>query len=720
MKWKIILITLGIILILVIGGMIFLRGNVEISNYEMARQALIETVQNDGVNISALKEVHCAYKPDGQNDGYKICEIFIEGVNSNGYNLIVDKPGLGYSSYITLNKNIIRNGIEYFYSNEFEFYNESYTICDGNGTICEEYNITNKRFLNWIQLPKDIKDTPTNNDREFSYRAVFEIPQYAEASYNFSINYKKDGGIDIPILLDPDISACGTLNIANSTYTLTSNVTSTGTCFTISADNVTLDCNNYWIDFSTNRTAVQYSEHYGVYTDKLNTTVKNCNIFNSNISDRVPNYDYRYAIHFNGADYGTVYNNTVNVTGNSTRGISIVNTANFNIINNSRGTSNSTAGIYLYNSHNNTIYNSTGKATYGYAIFITESHNNTISYSTGNSSSNNGLYFDRSNYTTVDNSAGNSNTGFGISVVDSWFANISYCSGTTQGPSNYYSAISFGGINSTMSYTNGTGNNSQGIWVRSRNNNLSHCISNSTSYYGIYLVEQTLKGITISDSIITSDTSTALYFLRNSNTVVTNSNITSRTGTGLVLGSASDNNTFTGLRIDSNGTLTTSLINATNNTFRNNTFISSDNGSALLTLDLNSNDNLIYHNNFTQTAGYYVNNANETNQFNTTVGSVAQGNYYYGIENLDITDNNGDGWANTGSKYPINDTNWATGWNNLGADWGPAVTVAGSSPVTFCASIANNEWYIPKGCKCYCDNSTAQLINISKCSCIAV
>ena len=39
-------------------------------------------------------------------------------------------------------------------------------------------------------------------------------------------------------------------NIANTDYTLTTNVSSTGTCFTIAEQNITLDCNNYWINYS--------------------------------------------------------------------------------------------------------------------------------------------------------------------------------------------------------------------------------------------------------------------------------------------------------------------------------------------------------------------------------------------------------------------------------------------------------------------------------------
>ncbi|MFH1607080.1 MAG: hypothetical protein ABIC91_07055, partial [Nanoarchaeota archaeon] len=66
---------------------------------------------------------------------------------------------------------------------------------------------------------------------------------------------------------------CGTLSSAGTTYTLTSDVSSSGTCFTIGADNITLDCAGYTITGTQNG--------YGVTgSNKLNATVKNCEITN--------------------------------------------------------------------------------------------------------------------------------------------------------------------------------------------------------------------------------------------------------------------------------------------------------------------------------------------------------------------------------------------------------------------------------------------------------
>jgi hypothetical protein len=66
------------------------------------------------------------------------------------------------------------------------------------------------------------------------------------------------------------------LSTAGATYNLGADVSSTGTCFNVTAANVTLDCNNNWITYST---AGEASTR-GIYTTQFNTTVKNCAIQN--------------------------------------------------------------------------------------------------------------------------------------------------------------------------------------------------------------------------------------------------------------------------------------------------------------------------------------------------------------------------------------------------------------------------------------------------------
>ena len=66
------------------------------------------------------------------------------------------------------------------------------------------------------------------------------------------------------------IDSCGTLS-SPDTYELTSNISSTGTCFNITADDVVLDCQDYTIKGGWTGSSI-YNDGY----DRM--TIKNCNI----------------------------------------------------------------------------------------------------------------------------------------------------------------------------------------------------------------------------------------------------------------------------------------------------------------------------------------------------------------------------------------------------------------------------------------------------------
>jgi len=64
-----------------------------------------------------------------------------------------------------------------------------------------------------------------------------------------------------------NVSACGTLNTAGETYTLTQDVSSTGTCFTLTANNVVLNLNGFTVSYATSSTGVGVSlGDGGIYT----------------------------------------------------------------------------------------------------------------------------------------------------------------------------------------------------------------------------------------------------------------------------------------------------------------------------------------------------------------------------------------------------------------------------------------------------------------------
>ena len=73
--------------------------------------------------------------------------------------------------------------------------------------------------------------------------------------------------------INADVS-CGTLTEADTIYTLTTDVNSNGTCFTIEANNVTLDCKGFRIRYSKLTAGYAVNNSYGYNM----TTVRNCKI----------------------------------------------------------------------------------------------------------------------------------------------------------------------------------------------------------------------------------------------------------------------------------------------------------------------------------------------------------------------------------------------------------------------------------------------------------
>ena len=133
------------------------------------------------------------------------------------------------------------------------------------------------------------------------------------------------------------------------------------------------------------------------------------------------------------------------------------------------------------------------------------------------------------------------------------------------------------------------------------------------------------------------------------------------------------NNTF------SNGIYGVMLMNSSYNKMYNNTFTNFTYG---LYLNITAYNNIFYHNYFYNIGKEYVHNnmgASDGNEFNTTVGGVAQGNYYDDITSWSILDTDADGYGDSGVDYPYN--LGQTKWSGVGADWGP-ITSTVSIPLT--------------------------------------
>ena len=134
--------------------------------------------------------------------------------------------------------------------------------------------------------------------------------------------------------------ACGTLSTPNSVCTLTQDLTTNGTCFKVMAQNITIDCAGHSI------TGANMTGAYGVFSNQVGTSVKNCNMKNF----------YQDAVNFNGATYGKITNTTVSTV---------------------------LYAISLESSSHNTISNVVATASEYYAFALSQSSNNIITDSKG-------------------------------------------------------------------------------------------------------------------------------------------------------------------------------------------------------------------------------------------------------------------------------------------------------------------------------------------------
>lgn len=285
---------------------------------------------------------------------------------------------------------------------------------------------------------------------------------------------------------------------------------------------------------------------------------------------------------------------------------------------------------------NNTLINSSGESNPGIGIELLSSNNYLVNFS-GISNEDNGIYIYGDNNTIINSSAkSQSSEGLYLWGLDNSFINF-------FGESNSSAGIYINDDYNNFTNSSGISNFSNGILIYSDYNNLNGCTGRSNSSTGIYLYYGSDN--TIANSTAESNHSYALY------------------------------------------------VRDISNTFINNTLISDNQSIPLLYVRFNAGNNTFYWNNFTQTSGYYINNSNSTNKFNTTIGGVAQGNYYYGISGKNVYDSNSDGWGDSGSEYPLSNSTWGEKWMGYGSDYGPATTIEGDLINPTYSSVSHNSTY---------------------------
>ena len=334
---------------------------------------------NDGVILSADSVLSCFWKPDPINDGYKICEAIIELENTK--NTEINLESLADRFQVDFAKDNVKKeqkepAISYHYSLDYELYDKTllniicYMDCAEKRAPadCKEscsYQVERKRWTDWT----DFRVSDKNNIRKgeiLAFKAIFEVEQYQSNSYNFTLKGQENN-----YFLDPDVSACGTLNTAGGVYTQIANITDNGLtddCIIISNENITYNGNGNYIQSDD-------LDVSGIYSNQMNTTIKN-----TNVSIPVP---LSIGIELGGANNSYLFKNTL-VSFNGLELTNVYDTIieNLTVVTGAIGFP--VEAIKLTSSSDNTISNSslTCYGTSCYGVNIVSGGNNTIKNTT--------------------------------------------------------------------------------------------------------------------------------------------------------------------------------------------------------------------------------------------------------------------------------------------------------------------------------------------------
>jgi len=196
-----------------------------------------------------------------------------------------------------------------------------------------------------------------NKNQIYAVKMTFEKLRWSTDMFDFSA---KLGSVES--ILDPDVTACGTLNASNVTYTMTTNLTVTsGDCLKITGTNVTLLGNGYEINFGASGEGAAINAYPGngvkIYNVSINQTSQSNPgyndgiLFESNSDGRAENVTIKvygvngYGISNLWATNVTLHNNTI--ASQDSYAIFSLSSNNLNITNNTITKSTDTAGMFL-------------------------------------------------------------------------------------------------------------------------------------------------------------------------------------------------------------------------------------------------------------------------------------------------------------------------------------------------------------------------------------
>ncbi|MEK6984155.1 MAG: LamG-like jellyroll fold domain-containing protein, partial [Nanoarchaeota archaeon] len=200
------------------------------------------------------------------------------------------------------------------------------------------------------------------------------------AIVNDTSNNLNQSGQIITIGSEVPVTGCGNLETPNTNYTLVSNVNSSGTCIYVLANNVTLDCHGYWINYSQNVVG------YGINISTSNySAIRSCNVVQNDTSKAGASTSYGIYVSSN-SSFNTLYNNSIQFN-NSAAIYLIADVYNSSVYNNSiRGSGN---GVFMSNTRNISVFSNTIESSAD-GVSIGASSNNYVYSNTIKTSASNG------------------------------------------------------------------------------------------------------------------------------------------------------------------------------------------------------------------------------------------------------------------------------------------------------------------------------------------
>ncbi|MBI5228850.1 right-handed parallel beta-helix repeat-containing protein, partial [Candidatus Micrarchaeota archaeon] len=331
--------------------------------------------------------------------------------------------------------------------------------------------LVGERSYNWSADSTFIKDL--QNARNVFNRNLFSVGwrEIGEIN-NFrarieSADNTTEGGKYAPKLIvvyTPSTTACGTLNSPNTVYQLSQSLSTTGTCFTITADNIVLDGNGFTISGDGG------SGDYGVSAvSRKNLTIKNLKITG-----------FQRGISFESVDNSFV--DSVVVSSNVSSGVHLLSSSN-NTISHTIVYNTSFAGFYLYSTWPGISKNNTYSFNTVYSLYCPSgsSYGFIVVGDAGEYQSpvNNTFYSN-----TAFNNSGYYGNGYGFYVSSAPNNNLFANNTAYKNPVGFYEMKS-----NNNSFINNTAvNNTLGFYLIDTNFTI---LSNNTAFnnseYGFYL-----------------------------------------------------------------------------------------------------------------------------------------------------------------------------------------------------------------------------------------